>query len=585
MSASTTYDVRLRYMLDNQAGNGLRGIEGGARAAAQSTGLLASNIARLGGAVAGAFGLNQARKALVDYNSSMEQAKITAAGLLQLNIGGSWTDNMSRATEVVSRLQQEAKTSVGTTADMVQMFSMLAQPLSQAGAGMDDFVNLTKASVVASRAMGIAADVAARDVDQAIRGQFHSVDQFSSKILGPLGYIGEAGRAKFNALTQQDRLGTVRKALNQPAIAQMAQAQGDSFAGVLSTFEDNLQIAFGKVGLPLFKQITAEVQRWNQWIDTNGAAIAAFGRNLGDSLVTAFGYLKGVAGFFVEHKDTLLTIAKVWAGLKLTGMAGGAIGGVVGGFNGLGASFGGLAGTLDGPTGMIGGFAKLAANSLTAATNLASVAAASVALGALIGQKAGEWYTDRQVAQRSAEIVGPNALRNYQSLASGRLSAYDLARFSPELAKEKEKRQDLLLKTLKTSGLASTSGVNTETFAAMLGQDRGLRSQYAQALDVHTMLRTAAGQSYAGSLSDDPEQLAAAVAKAFDPIIKEAVDRATKPVPPIDTKKQDAKAPKVNVTIQRIEVASDDPDRFLFNLEQAVAKVARNPGQARRLLR
>jgi hypothetical protein len=302
-----------------EAGKKAKELEGKVRELDRASNLFSSGLSRLSVVLAGAFGLHQGKRALIDFNSEMEQAKITAAGLLQLNLGGSWNQNMGEATEVVKRLQQEAKTSIGTTKDMVQMFSFLAQPLSSAGASLEDYVQMTKSSVVASRAMGIEAQVAARDVDQAMRGQYHAIDQFTSKLLGPMGFMGEAGRRRFNKMAQDQRMATLRLALNQPAIAEMARVQGASFAGVMSTFQDNIQIALGKVGLPLFKEITREVRRWNEWIEKNHDTLERFGKDLGQGVVRAFQTLRDVSEVILRHWKE---IAAVWAGFKVGGLAG-----------------------------------------------------------------------------------------------------------------------------------------------------------------------------------------------------------------------------------------------------------------------
>jgi hypothetical protein len=577
---STTYEVNLKYALEDRATGGIKGIDRGLRDAAASSNSLSSGLGRLAGVVAGVFGIREAKKALIDFNDGMEQSKITAAGLLQLNLGGSFVDNMSRATEVVSRLQQEAKTSIGTTEDMMRMFSMLAQPLSSAGASMDDFVNLTKASVVASRAMGIASEVAARDVDQAIRGQFHSVDQFTGKILGPMGFVGEAGRAKFNALSQGDRLNTMRKALNQPAIADMAKAQGDSFAGVLSTFQDNLQIAFGKIGLPLFKEITAEIKRWNEWIDKNGAALESFGRGLGKDLASAFQYLRGTAAFFVEHKDLLLALAKTWAALKLTSMAAGGIGEVVGGLRGFGGGLAGVTEALNGKAGVIGGLGGLATNALSTAGNLAALGVAAYQLGSWIGTWIGEHRTGAKVNEVIAGGTGQAILKDvalfqrFQAAGDEHLQAAAVEKFKTSLDK-----------FLGRAGLSTDTGaLDIGRTTGMLSSDRELRSEIARQLDVRTQLYTAGGAAYRGSFSDDPEALAKALAQYLDPIMQD-VRTGMKAIPETTKKATNADKPKVNVTIQRIEVASNDPDRFVIGMTTAVRRAIANPGQAKRVLR
>jgi hypothetical protein len=64
------------------------------------------------------------------------------------------------------------------------MAGMLTQPITDAGLGMKDLEDLTVNSVVAAKALGYQWDLAARDIDQALRGQFHATDPFAGKMLG-----------------------------------------------------------------------------------------------------------------------------------------------------------------------------------------------------------------------------------------------------------------------------------------------------------------------------------------------------------------------------------------------------------------
>ena len=76
---------------------------------------------------------------------------------------------------------------------------------------------------------------------------------------------------------------------------------------------DNLKIALGKVGLPLFKALTEEMKDWNKWLDANQDKVAEFGKTLSDGLVTGFRAVKSAVQFLVEHSDTIIAIGKVWA--------------------------------------------------------------------------------------------------------------------------------------------------------------------------------------------------------------------------------------------------------------------------------
>lgn len=575
-TASTQYDVSLRYIVDDRASASVRNLDSGLRASAASSSNLANKLGGLGAMVAGVFGVREAGKALIGFNQNMEDAKNTIAGLFQLNEKGTtFADNMGKAEFLVGRFQERAKASVGTTADMVAMASALAQPLSAVGATLKQNEDIVVSTVVASKAMGIAAEVAARDIDQALRGQFHVVDQFSSKILGPLGFVGEEGRARFNQMSAAQRFATVNQALSQKAIADMAKAQETSFSGVFSTLQDNIGIAVGKIGLPLFKEITAEIRSWNQWLESNGESLSAWGHDLGKSLVTAFRYVREVAGFLFEHREALLTVAKIWAGVKLAGFAGSAISGTFGSLGALGGNFAAIGA---GTSGVASGLGAFGTSLVSTTANVASLGAAALTAGMLIGNAFGEWANKVKTNEVKADILGPNLLRNVGTLQKmGRAGDEALG-----LTGAREV-QGLMLKTMGKSGLLRDGRVDVGSVAEMLSADRGLREQFATQLGMTEIVRNIFGQARGTRATGTAEEVAQTLARYLDPIFASYRDSMVKP--PDAKKAPSADKPKVNVTIQRIEVATDDPDRFVMSAVQMFRRVAANPGQARRTLR
>ena len=577
MSATTTYDVNLRYLLEDRASGGAKGLDRNLRDAAQSSNMLSSGLARAGTAIAGLFGLREAKKAIIDFNSNMEQSKMAIAGLTGMNMGGEWTDNLERAGQLVKDLKADAAVSLGTTEDMVNMAKMLAQPIGAAQLGMKGLREFSRDTVVAAASMGIATDVAARDIDQALRGQFHSVDQFTGKLLGTkdMGYAGEEGRSRFNALTMAKRAAELRRAFDSPALQAMKKAQGDSFEGATSTLKSNLQDAIGDVGLPLFKQLTAEVKQWNAWIAANGEAIANFGHALSKNLTSAFQYLKSVATFYVQNKDTLISIAKIWAAFKLTSMGAGAIQGAFGSLSALGGQFTSLSGGMTGFLGKLG----------SATSALAALAVASHAVGTLLGERS----VAKEDARAKTMFTLPQVLKDFQALSASKFAAHDLARFSPALAEEQARMRKAMAERLRKAGLAGSRGLEQSEFADSLRADPGLARDYAQRLGLMQTHKKrwweAAGHVPQGSLITDPNQIAEAFARAIAPHLQGAAKDAMKPIPELPARANSAEKPKVNITIQRIEVASNDPDRFAFAMSEWAKRAAKNPGQARRTFR
>lgn len=267
-------------------------------------------------AAAGAFFAGAAgKRALIDFNADVEDTKLQIAGMLALTKKTDLVEQLGVADTLFANLQRRAASLPGTTQEYTKMLGMLAQPLTDAGLGLQDLEDLTVNSVVAAKAFGISWEVAARDIDQAMRGQFHSVDQFSSKVLGTMGFKGEDGRSRYNAKTQSERAAIFKQGLMSKQITQLGEAQGKTFRGTLSTLQDAFQQFAGKVGKPLFDQLASSIQSTNKWLDENKERVSAVATTIGGVLVDAFhvlgaalGFVVDVMGFLREH-TTIVQVA------------------------------------------------------------------------------------------------------------------------------------------------------------------------------------------------------------------------------------------------------------------------------------
>lgn len=626
----TTYLVETRYVVDDRrAKGGLGGIAKEADRAARSSDFLKRSLLGVGAAVVGGSIFGAAKKGLIDFGSSMEQARIQMAGMIQLNKGGDWTKNLRTANDLVGQLQVRARASVGTTKDFVDMASMITRPVMAAGLGMKDLENFTASAVVASKAFGIEAGMAARDIEAALMGQFHSVDRFNRALLDPMGFGGEQGREKFNAMSAQDRAATMRQALANPAITQMAQAQANTWEGVTSTFKDHLQMALQKVGLPLMKQLTAEVQNWSKWIEKNPDKIKAWAKDFGSALVTGFNALKTGIGFLVTHKDAILAIAKavlVWKGVS-------AIGGLAGGFSkgagkmspwlegmrsmpsmnqGLAASTSSLAtfsqkvgGTIPFLTGMIGGLGAL-----------------GIAVGSL-AQSIADQVDEAQTRSQDAKVASQSFDRYFDWGKSGRHRTF--ASFAKEEGFLNAKGgvisdQALSSKLMRIKGAGWTAEHFGEFKAQLIesivaaNQMNEAEKQRAQLREGFNSLGTDAigwlsgGAAWADTVAQvwrngDPlgainmayrwRSDAMAVAqqwrKALEPLGDYWADVVREKTMAFDiggaveamkSGLHDRKE-RMNVTIQKIEVPAKDPDRWIADLDDAIVRRVRAPRQAR----
>lgn len=537
---STVYDIRLRYAMDDHAAQGATKLANNLDKAAGKAKNLEFGLGRIAAVAAGAFGMMQAKKSLIDFNSTMEQAKLGMAGMFELNLGGAFELNMQRSNALVDRLQIRMKSAVGTTKEAVAIASQLAQPFTAAGASLKQMEDMSVGVVVGAKAMGIAAEVSARDVDQALRGQYHATDQFTGKLLGARGFAGEQGREKFNKLTAQQRFKTLNEALNDPALMDLAKAQASSFDGVLSTFQDGLEIFMGKVGKPLFAAVTKELQNWNQWMDANGRTLEKFASKMGEYFVDAFTTLRDSIAFIIDHKGTLLAIAAAYGGMKVAGGVTGMLS------NAMGAAAGGAAGGLKG--GLVGAAFGLGAGLLAAG---GAKAAENSAMRTEAGKEYGSGLSGgAQLARAMASMDSANAL-------------YGMPGYKDAVA-EAQKEFDEAAKKVKAFADA-VGATDARGILEALSGDKRFAGSYLK------------GEDFKEAVGMGKAEADAAYDRAFDAIaaagsnIFKANDELS-----MDPKNKKPKDKDIKVTINRIEVKSDDPDRFIFGLQEAINDTIRN---------
>lgn len=556
MAISTIYDVRVRLMMTDKGSKALLGqlrkvqalraeMQGATRDASRMSTGLGGSFGRIAALAGGAFGFSKAKEALIDFNSGLEQGRINIAGMLSQATGQEFGKSMSQATALVGKLQIRARDSIGTTEEMVQMAAMIARPLNAAGMGMKDLEDFTASAVVASKAFGIAPDMAARDIEAALMGQLRSVDRYSRALLESKAfggkYVGEEGRARFNALSGAERASEYRKAQTTGGIADMAKAQGQTFAGVTSTLKDQLQIAAGKIGLPLFKAIGAEIKNWNKWIDANGAKIAEFSQKASQGLMEALRMAKSAAGFIVKHKDLLLALAKAWAAGKVVGvLTRGA------------ADLGRMA--MDIQKGVGAGFAGIAAKANVVVGALSIFAAALTGIASLIDSKQ-EKDINRNANKRQVEDL----IR--EGVTGGRSGAFvynELKRLG-------------LLRTDSRGQMGLTPGAPINYSESGPGYSIGGDKMIEfKVLDL--WLRKWQQESKAAAELGTMQALAKAI---MTPPAAAATDAAG------ITKHDKA----INVNIRNVEVATDDADRFVQQIASLAEDAIRNPSTARGSIR
>lgn len=606
MSEIKRYEVAIDYKARDNASPALNGIERAAQRSAKSTGALTKSLIGFGAAIAGSRALGAAKSAFVSFNAGLEDSRVIMAGMLQMNVGGSMEANMARATKSVERFQQMAKASALTTKDLVGMAQMIEGPLLQAGAGMRQIENLTFGAANAAKAFQIPAEMAALDIQQAINGTLSSKDRFAKSILSQKGI--NMSSEKFNKLSSGDRLGVLSKALNSDAIKQMAQAQSETFSGVVSTLQDNLEMAAGRVGLPLFKAISKEIKGWNDWLERNQNKVERFAKSFADGLVTAFGYLRDGVGFIIRHADTLLMIGKVWAAAKIGGA-------VAGGIGGLGRMAQGVAGGSYGATSVLSG--------ALASYTLFSHAFKELGLTAQIHRKIMDRTTlalesvqqslsgmDKAMQDAQDEFRGQKGAKGTVAYANAiGMSRYDGAKLEVLRdieAKRYEGAGSLVWRAAQNARLQA-GGFNDDEREKLLGNSAARRKLIAE-MEAKSNVKVRADSAAAitdkrieevlSVMSQDQKDavdiaaktqtimaaMNSAMALGQGPLTFEQVKQMLMPTADEMGTRQDKKD-TTNVHIAKVEVAAKDPDRWIADLDAKVNKQIKAPKAAKRALR
>lgn len=612
---TTIYDIKLRYRLEDRATAGARALETSMGRVGRAGGRLTSMFGMLTTAATGFFAVRAAKSWLIDFNVGMEQARIQMAGLLQMNTGGSFNHNMGKSVDLVKRLQERAKYSVGTTQDMVKMASMITRPIAKAGLSMKDLEQITAGAVVSARAFGIEAGMAALDIEQALMGNLQKRDRFARALLEPMGYT----TAAFNAMGEKARAQALLKAFNQKAIKDMAKAQATSFAGVTSTLKDNLQIALGKVGLPLMRAMTAEVGKWNEWLTKNQATLSRWAKDFGKTLVAGFRAVKDAISWMVRNRDMLMRLAKAFLVFKAFQFG-------LGGIANMGAALSSMAGGI----GKAGGALKFFnANLGLATTGLAALAAGAKMLADHILDRQEKRIKQKVRTYTTGRAAGATLAPGY----SGRKGSFLLAHLRAEGIVEGNE--------LNRKALAKKFGGNVQNYNAYMSGQRGIWEhggnvdwKYFRASLVEQAFNKARAEEYGASAlrtldfgrqmyqrqkgqemvlawnqaADSSTQAGRAVKFLTDTVIanyrrqasalglsfSKSLMTALRPartaltdtfmnmarVLGFNVDAPNAKKPEVNVRINRIEVKSDDPDRMAFGLVSAFSDMARNRSQA-----
>lgn len=612
MSASTIYDVKVRYTLDDKAGKGAKALAGEMDRAGKSASTLSGALAGIG--LAGAF--MAGKKLLIDFNSEIDQMKIGMTTIINMQLKKPWEEASKAADGLFVKFQELAKKSPATTKDFMTMAAAITPVITSLGGGIDKIEKLTQGAVLAGIATGTRADVAALDIKQMLMGTVTERDMMAQQLISSTGMTKEA----FNDLDAAARGSMVENLLQSPSLLKAADEFGASFAGQVAAFTDQLQIGLGVVGKPLMAAMGQEVKKWNDWIEKHPRTIARISKEIGTFLKDSFEFISKSVGWLVEHRDTIMAIGKTFLVFKGASLATGLIGDAAKGIGGFveslkkgGNSITNLFSSGLGGGGITGGFNALSKALTGIGGAVPALALLATAAGELWGiftqhnndEKAkslrmsfdealGETGTSARRLGEIEKMFAPKYVNGVASSEAEALKKSDFEKYT-RLITEKQtlenKFKDPALlgafirgmdEARKKAGMHGLKDMSYQDFiehgktGLSFSMFEKLYADSADAKDILSNLnetlqrfgmidKATKWDAFRLAFPDQfpgykPDAAKTELSNWKDPGAGEKTD--------------------VKVTIHRIEVASDDPDRFVFGMVNAFSKMAKNPTQA-----
>lgn len=600
MSGSTTvYDVAIRYELDDRASHGMETLGKHAEDAERHTMGLKESLVGLGELFLIGEAFHKGEELFIGWNREIQNMRIQGAAMLQANdLAKTWDGATRSASAMVDEFNRFAVTSPVTTRELEGMANGVSTAVAQAGGGIKDIVTTTEQGIIAAKAFGMESSMAALQISEAISRGAHVRERFSATLIKTQHMTLE----EFNKLDSTKRLDLIEKALNSPAMKNAAKAFGESWDGVMSTLRDNVEITFGHAGHAMFMGIAGEIKQVNQWLRDNDKTVEQWGFTLSKYLMQGFGAVKDAVGFLVTNKDLLLKVGEVWAASKILG-AGGAFGGggIAGGAaGGLGSFFGGSS-----KVGWMGNAQQ------SAGLNFGQVlggAGSSLLLSKMMG---GDKLQSSATALVGALSTLPGPLGLVGSAATA--AVLGLQYMASELDKahkeqvDRSAEQAAVMSALKQAtggetGLLTDMAVNgkndnvylqgkstaEQTLGTILEEvhQAGAYTKDAQ-LDTQKLAAYLDGLSIQGDAQAQYMKTAADAFKFFGAgtgaVTEQLYNRLGIKYTDWDAdgeRRKQAKKANVNVTIQKIEVASEDPDRFAMGLSRSFRRLNQNPTAA-----
>jgi hypothetical protein len=553
---TTVYDIKLNYAMGGDASGKLDGLAKQADRAASALEGLKGLLRDVGVAFGVGMLFEKGKQAFIGFNAEMEQLRINLGAVVQMNLGGTFQQAQKDAAGMFEEFQKFAMTTPLMTKDIVEFGNTISAAVLTKGGSLKDFVEITERGAVAAQVLapGKGGAYAGVEMQHLLAGDISSRMVFINSLMASTLAKHKMTKEQFKQLGDSDRIALIKEALNNPGLRDATKGMERSFEGVWSTFKDNVQIALGKVGLPLFKELTKEISGWVALMERNKGSLESFGKQFGEAMVTAFRFGKDFITGLVEHKTLILTLAGAWGGMKM-------LRGGIGMASGMAGGLGDIWANLTGP-------AKAGASALETMTSRITGAMGVVGALALLYttlQGITAWWDQQQKDNigRLGELgalgaTGKNSFIGRKEAMMGGMNAPVPAGILTDM------EADMLVRKAKQFGaidMLNKGGVEVPAFNA-------------QAFRQNVMA--------AGMQAEQAYIAERLVEVAFAKIgSQKLVDVALGHASELSNQRAAMKKDKdINVKIEKIEVASDDPDKFAMGLVRSFREISKNPVSA-----
>lgn len=244
-------------------------------------------IAKWGALAGGTLGAGAMVYGVKDLNNELESTKIALGTIFSANgIANSLPEGMSKASDVIKEMRQDAKALPGEMSDLKNIFTTGAIDAFRGGLNENSWEKLSAKVMAASKVAQVQTDMAAREFAQLMEGRAGAHNVLGTRLFG----LSGASAKQFNSKTEEQRIQVLSTTLDK--YSGSIGKFGESFDGLSSSLIDNGKELLRQATEPLFNAIKGELTSVNAWFDGNQGALSNWAGVIGYKLVDAFAWGK-----------------------------------------------------------------------------------------------------------------------------------------------------------------------------------------------------------------------------------------------------------------------------------------------------